>query len=197
MMYGPAEARYPFKLSHVFSKLGTVTSLGLAGTIMASLSSSQAAEKELMIQVSSEWWAWEACALAASMLGPVSLAAQSCLLSTTSTFFQVPASLGIASAVRTGNLLGAGRGWEAKWASRTSLIMSIFFSACNRYVQVSTIDDVTVAYYYSVSFVSRSRRTGDTCSTMIPRSWRSSLPSCPTSLSSRSVPFHLHRPKPS
>ena len=116
MMYGPKEARYPFKLSHVFSKLGTVTSLGLAGTIM----------------VSSEWWAWEACALAASMLGPVSLAAQSCLLSTTSTFFQVPASLGIASAVRTGNLLGAGRGWEAKWASRTSLIMSIFFSACNR-----------------------------------------------------------------
>ena len=85
-------------------------------------------------QVSSEWWAWEACALAASMLGPVSLAAQSCLLSTTSTFFQVPASLGIASAVRTGNLLGAGRGWEAKWASRTSLIMSIFFSACNRSV---------------------------------------------------------------
>jgi MATE family multidrug resistance protein len=68
------------------------------------------------------------------MLGPVSLAAQSCLLSTTSTFFQVPASLGIASAVRTGNLLGAGRGWEAKWASRTSLIMSIFFSACNRSV---------------------------------------------------------------
>jgi len=116
MMYGPKEARYPFKLSHVFSKLGTVTSLGLAGTIM----------------VSSEWWAWEACALAASMLGPVSLAAQSCLLSTTSTFFQVPASLGIASAVRTGNLLGAGRGWEAKWASRTSLILSIFFSACNR-----------------------------------------------------------------
>jgi hypothetical protein len=85
-------------------------------------------------QVSSEWWAWEACALAASMLGPVSLAAQSCLLSTTSTFFQVPASLGIAASVRTGNLLGAGRGWEAKWASRTSLIMSIFFSACNRSV---------------------------------------------------------------
>lgn len=36
MMYGPQEARYPFKLAHVFSKLGTVTSLGLAGTIMAS-----------------------------------------------------------------------------------------------------------------------------------------------------------------
>jgi len=90
-------------------------------------------------KVSSEWWAWEACALAASMLGPVSLAAQSCLLSTTSTFFQVPASLGIASAVRTGNLLGAGRGWEAKWASRTSLIMSIFFSALNGSVRCFSV----------------------------------------------------------
>jgi MATE family multidrug resistance protein len=119
LLYGPNEARYPWQFSHVFAKLGTVTSLGLAGTIM----------------VSSEWWAWEACALAASLLGPVSLAAQSVLLSTTSTFFQVPAALGIASAVRTGNLLGAGRGWEAKWASRACLFLSIFFAAINRYVQ--------------------------------------------------------------
>jgi MATE family multidrug resistance protein len=131
MMYGPQEARYPFKLSHVFSKLGTVTSLGLAGTIMVCPLLFSVHPQMLTKKVSSEWWAWEACALAASMLGPVSLAAQSCLLSTTSTFFQVPASLGIASAVRTGNLLGAGRDWEAKWASRTSLIMSVFFSALN------------------------------------------------------------------
>lgn len=37
MLYGPKEARYSFQLSQVFSKLGTVTSLGLAGTIMVSL----------------------------------------------------------------------------------------------------------------------------------------------------------------
>lgn len=135
MLYGPPEARYPFQFSHVFSKLGTVTSLGLAGTIMVRLGPADLHNIERSLtcchQVSSEWWAWEACALAASMLGPVSLAAQSCLLSTTSTFFQVPSSLGIASAVRCGNLLGAGRGWEAKWASRTSLFMSVFFSAIN------------------------------------------------------------------
>ncbi len=89
------------------------------------------------IQLSSEWWAWEACALAASLLGPVSLAAQSVLLSTCSTFYQIPASLGIASAVRVGNLLGAGRGWEAKWASRASLILSIVFAALNRWVSCS------------------------------------------------------------
>lgn len=87
------------------------------------------------------------------MLGPVSLAAQSCLLSTTSTFFQVPASLGIASAVRTGNLLGAGRGWEAKWASRTSLIMSIFFSALNGSVRcfgVARFEADDQCYLYGV-----------------------------------------------
>ncbi|OCF54823.1 MATE family multidrug resistance protein [Kwoniella mangroviensis CBS 10435] len=115
VFYGPREAFHPVKLKHCFSKLGTVTSLGLAGTIM----------------LSSEWWAWEACALAASILGPVHLAAQSVLLSTASTFYQVPAALGIAAAVRVGNLLGAGRGWEAKWASRASLLWSLIFAIIN------------------------------------------------------------------
>ncbi|WVW84771.1 hypothetical protein I302_106806 [Kwoniella bestiolae CBS 10118] len=115
VFYGPREAFHPIKLKHCFSKLGTVTSLGLAGTIM----------------LSSEWWAWEACALAASILGPVHLAAQSVLLSTASTFYQVPAALGIAAAVRVGNLLGAGRGWEAKWASRASLLWSLIFAIIN------------------------------------------------------------------
>ncbi|RXK35738.1 MATE family multidrug resistance protein [Tremella mesenterica] len=115
LFYGPREAFHPLTSTHVFSKLGTVTSLGLAGTIM----------------LSSEWWAWEACALAASLLGPTTLAAQSVLLSTASTFWQVPGSLGIASAVRCGNLLGAGRGWEAKWASRASLFLSIAFALVN------------------------------------------------------------------
>jgi MATE family multidrug resistance protein len=116
LFLGPREAFHPLHARHLFSKLGTVTSLGLAGTIM----------------LSSEWWAWEACALAASLLGPTTLAAQSVLLSTASTFFQVPASLGIASAVRCGNLLGAGRGWEAKWASRASLFLSVGFALVNR-----------------------------------------------------------------
>lgn len=116
LFFGPREAFHPLHARHLFSKLGTVTSLGLAGTIM----------------LSSEWWAWEACALAASLLGPTTLAAQSVLLSTASTFFQVPASLGIASAVRCGNLLGAGRGWEAKWASRASLFLSVGFALVNR-----------------------------------------------------------------
>ena len=35
--YGPKEAMHPIQMKHLFSKLGTVTSLGLAGTIMVSL----------------------------------------------------------------------------------------------------------------------------------------------------------------
>lgn len=89
-------------------------------------------QADTRIQLSSEWWAWEACALAASLLGPTNLAAQSVLLSTASTFYQFPASLGIASAVRCGNLLGAGRGWEAKWASRASFFLSLFLAGSSR-----------------------------------------------------------------
>jgi MATE family multidrug resistance protein len=84
------------------------------------------------IQVSSEWWAWEACALFASLLGPVVLACQSIMLSCGSVLYQVPASLGIATSVRVGNLLGAGRSFEACWASRAALIICVFFALINR-----------------------------------------------------------------
>ncbi|ORX37338.1 mate-domain-containing protein [Kockovaella imperatae] len=122
LFLGPREAFHPLKFQHVFSKLGTITTLGLSGTIM----------------VSSEWWAWECCALAASLLGPTPLAAQSVLLSTASTFFQVPAALGVASAVRCGNLLGAGRAWEACWSSRACLILSIVFALINTAILVAS-----------------------------------------------------------
>ncbi|KAL1413067.1 ethionine resistance protein [Vanrija albida] len=115
MFFGSREAFYPFSIKSVCSKLGTVSSLGLAGTVM----------------VSSEWWAWEVCALAASFLGPTTLAAQSVALSTCATLYQFPAALGIASTVRVGNLLGAGRAWEAKWASRASFILATVFALFN------------------------------------------------------------------
>lgn len=37
LRWGPKEAMHPLKASSVFAKLGTVTSLGLAGTIMVSI----------------------------------------------------------------------------------------------------------------------------------------------------------------
>lgn len=111
----PKTAWGGFDRKEAFSKLGTVTSLGLAGTIM----------------VCSDWFAWEAIALATSLLGPTALAAQSILLSTSSVLYQVPQAMGIATAVRVGNLLGAGRPFEARLAAHLAIVLAICTSLLN------------------------------------------------------------------
>ncbi|KAJ9107298.1 hypothetical protein QFC21_000748 [Naganishia friedmannii] len=113
--FAPKTAWGGFDRKEAFRKLGTITSLGLAGTIM----------------VSSEWWAWEGISLSVSMLGPVALAVNSILLSFSSILFQIPQSMGIATAVRVGNLLGAGRPYEARLAAILALILSIITSVFN------------------------------------------------------------------
>ncbi|KAI9569366.1 multidrug Oligosaccharidyl-lipid polysaccharide flippase [Boletus coccyginus] len=75
-------------------------------------------------QFASDWWAWELVGLAASFLGPVSLATQSILLTTTSCAFQAPYALGIATAVRIGNLLGEKKSTRAGVAANTSLLLA-------------------------------------------------------------------------
>lgn len=118
MWWGPRDTLHPLSFRHIFSRLGTVAQLGLAGTVM----------------LSSEWWAWEVCALAAALLGSTALAAQSVLLSTCATLYQFPAALGVAASVRVGNLLGAGRAWEAKWAARASFIIATGFALFNSFI---------------------------------------------------------------
>ncbi|CAE6534146.1 unnamed protein product [Rhizoctonia solani] len=76
-------------------------------------------------QIASEWWSWEFVALAASQLGPTSLAAQSVLLTSSATAFQTPYSLGIATTVRVGNLLGSGHAQMARLAAETAIGMSL------------------------------------------------------------------------
>ncbi|KAL7415077.1 mate-domain-containing protein [Mrakia frigida] len=95
--------------------LGTPLGLGISGIGM----------------VASEWWSWEIVTLAASMLGAMALATQSILLISCSITYQIPFSLSIATAVRSGNLLGAGRGWEAKWTAWVALGLSIVISVFN------------------------------------------------------------------
>lgn len=113
--FAPKTAWGGFDRKEAFRKLGTITSLGLAGTIM----------------VSSEWWAWEGLSLSVSLLGPVALAVNSILLSFSSILFQVPQSMGIATAVRVGNLLGSGRAYEARLAAILALILSLGTSVFN------------------------------------------------------------------
>ncbi|KAF9224731.1 MATE efflux family protein [Gyrodon lividus] len=81
-------------------------------------------------QLASEWWSWELvgqCPLLnhVSSLGPVSLATQSVLLSTTSCTFQAPYALGVATSVRIGNLLGEKNAKRAGVAANAAILLAV------------------------------------------------------------------------
>ncbi|KAJ7255220.1 MATE efflux family protein [Mycena rebaudengoi] len=95
-----------------FTNLGILVNLGLAG----------------VGQTASEWWAWELVALAASLIGPSSLATQSILLSSASTTYQAPFALSVATSVRIGNLLGESNAARAKVSANTALYMALGIS---------------------------------------------------------------------
>ncbi|GAB1522295.1 ethionine resistance protein [Rhizoctonia solani] len=113
LLYTPGTAWHPIG-RRSFRSLGTLVQLGLAGTG----------------QIASEWWSWELVGLAASQLGPVALAAQSVLLVSSSTSYQAPFALGVATTVRIGNLLGSGHGKKARIAAEVSLVLSLIFALC-------------------------------------------------------------------
>ncbi|KAH7880040.1 mate-domain-containing protein [Lentinula edodes] len=92
--------------------LGTLLTLGLGG----------------VGQTASEWWAWELVGLAASLLGPTALAAQSVLLVSCSTTYQVPFSLGVATSVRIGQLLGLAQPRLAKLAAHAAILLGFALS---------------------------------------------------------------------
>ncbi|KAH9477940.1 putative transporter C4B3.13 [Psilocybe cubensis] len=103
--------------ARMFSGLGVLWSLGLSG----------------VGQTASEWWAWELVALAASLLGPVALATQSVLLVSSSTTFQAPFAVSVATAVRIGNLLGECKAKRAGVAAKTAMVMALLIGVFMRY----------------------------------------------------------------
>ncbi|KAJ7880448.1 multidrug Oligosaccharidyl-lipid polysaccharide flippase [Mycena leptocephala] len=96
-----------------FQNLGILFYLGIAGAA----------------QTASEWWAWEIVALAASQISPLALATQSILIVSAATAFQGPFSIGIASSVRVGNLLGEGLADRATIAASASIVLGLLFAA--------------------------------------------------------------------
>ncbi|KXN88103.1 hypothetical protein AN958_07562 [Leucoagaricus sp. SymC.cos] len=104
----PKTAWHPLS-RRMFTGLGVLLQLGVSG----------------VGQVASEWWAWELVALGASLLGPVALATQSVLLVSSSTTFQAPYALSVATSVRIGNLLGERKAKRAGVAATTSLILAL------------------------------------------------------------------------
>ncbi|KAJ6616409.1 mate-domain-containing protein [Mycena sp. CBHHK59/15] len=111
VFFAPRTAWHPIS-RRSFTNLGLLVNLGLAG----------------VGQTASEWWAWELVALAASLLGPVSLATQSILLSSASTTYQAPFALSVAASVRIGNLLGELKPGRAKVAANTAILMALGIS---------------------------------------------------------------------
>lgn len=83
------------------------------------------------LAMAAEWWAWEVANLMSSMLGTTALAAQSVLLTTCSLTYQLPLSIGVAAAVRIGNVLGANQPAWASLASRTALAASLLSGVLN------------------------------------------------------------------
>ncbi|KAJ3725331.1 mate-domain-containing protein [Lentinula raphanica] len=80
-----------------------------------------------LLTLASEW-SWELVGLAASLSGPTALAAQSVLLVSCSTTYQVPFALGIATNVRIGQLLGLARPRLAKLAAHAALLLGLALS---------------------------------------------------------------------
>ncbi|KZT39453.1 MATE efflux family protein [Sistotremastrum suecicum HHB10207 ss-3] len=108
----PRKAWHPIN-RRIFQNLGILVRLGLAG----------------VGQTASEWWSWELIGLAASLLGPVSLATQSVLLVSSSCTYQAPFALSVAVSVRIGNLLGEGNAARARLAAYMSLVIALGFAA--------------------------------------------------------------------
>ncbi|KAG5723234.1 hypothetical protein E4T56_gene353 [Termitomyces sp. T112] len=107
----PQTAWYPLTM-HMFTNLGVLVRLGLAG----------------IGQLASEWWAWELVALAASFFGPTALAAQSILISTSATVFQLGYAIANATSIRVGNLLGEKNARRAEVAAKSSLVVVLLSS---------------------------------------------------------------------
>ncbi|KAF8500305.1 MATE efflux family protein [Russula emetica] len=108
IFFVPQTAWHPFS-RRTFTSLGVLVRLGMGG----------------VGQTASEWWCWELIGLAASLLGPTALAAQSILLVSASTSFQAPFAVSVASAVRLGNLLGEQNAHRAGVATRMAMLLSL------------------------------------------------------------------------
>lgn len=73
-----------------------------------------------MIMVEAEWFAFEILTLATGRLGSTYLAAQSVLVTITSTTFQLPFPLAISASTRVANLIGAGLAGAARTCARVA-----------------------------------------------------------------------------
>ncbi|KAJ3127755.1 hypothetical protein HK098_005872 [Nowakowskiella sp. JEL0407] len=96
-------------------KLMEFLSLGIPGVMM----------------VSSEWWAFEICALCAGWIGEVSLAAQTIVLNTCSLTYMLPLGISVGCSARVGNALGSFFPNRARVTALSALILGLIVAILN------------------------------------------------------------------
>lgn len=84
-----------------------------------------------MIMVEAEWFAFEILTLATGRLGSTYLAAQSVLVTITSTTFQLPFPLAISASTRIANLIGAGLTGAARTCARVAFCAGCLVGVLN------------------------------------------------------------------
>lgn len=84
-----------------------------------------------ILLICTETWAYEIIALGASWIDTPNLGAQSIILTSIVALYTLAFGVGIAAANRVGNLLGAQRPKQARFAARTALIVGVAVGALN------------------------------------------------------------------
>lgn len=84
-----------------------------------------------ILLICTETWAYEIIALGASWIDTPNLGAQSIILTSITALYTLAFGVGIASANRVGNLLGAQRPKQARVAARTALVVGSAVGALN------------------------------------------------------------------
>ncbi|KAI8618608.1 mate-domain-containing protein [Chytriomyces sp. MP71] len=112
-----AEFYAGWEWNHVLDtkKLSCAAKLGFSGVLMTC----------------SEWWAWEIVVLAAGIIGPTSLAAQTIVLNTNMITYTLPLGFSIACTTRIGNSLGASNPCHARVVAWAAVFMGILLALAN------------------------------------------------------------------
>ena len=106
-----------------------------------------------IIQVGTEWWAFEIVALAAGRLGTISLAAQSVIMTADQIMNTIPFGVGVAASARVGNLLGARNARGAARAANTaawlsmllgSVVLAVLMGSRNHFAKIFNDDERVV-----------------------------------------------------
>ncbi|KAF8652603.1 hypothetical protein AX16_004323 [Volvariella volvacea WC 439] len=93
-----------------------------------------------ILMVGTEWAAFELVALAAGLLGPVPLAAQSVIMTTDQILNTIPFGIGVAASTRVGNLIGSKSPLGAKRAAHTSALLSVIVGFVVMVIMIASKD---------------------------------------------------------